>query len=68
MNGFDWRALLRAGTDLGLQPKEFWSLTPAELMFLLGEGGGPAPLTRAGLEELAAAFPDRERGERDDRS
>jgi uncharacterized phage protein (TIGR02216 family) len=46
---------------LGLRPAEFWSLTPAELMLMLGEGSNAAPpLTRARLMELAAAYPDAE--------
>ncbi|MDA8585739.1 phage tail assembly chaperone [Rhodobacteraceae bacterium] len=65
MNRFDWVALMRSGAELGLRPREFWALTPAELAFLLGEGGGATPLSRARLEELAAAFPDREIGECD---
>jgi len=68
MTRFAWAALLRAGVDLGLRPKEFWTLTPAELAFLLGEAGGAAPLSRARLEELAAAFPDRRKGDHDDRT
>jgi len=43
---------------LGLCPAEFWALTPAELMVMLGREGGDAPLGRARLEELARAFPD----------
>ncbi|MBL4541846.1 MAG: phage tail assembly chaperone [Rhodobacteraceae bacterium] len=59
MSGFDWPALIRAGVHgLGLRPAEFWALTPAELQMMLGAGGGPAPLTRAGLADLAARFPD----------
>lgn len=56
----DWGALLRAGLGrLGLRPAEFWALTPAELMLMLGRGAGPAaPMGRAGFEALAAAFPD----------
>ncbi|TCP61927.1 putative phage protein (TIGR02216 family) [Rhodovulum bhavnagarense] len=59
MTGFDWGALMRAGIrGLGLKPAEFWALTPAELMLMLGAGGGSTPMTRARLEELARAFPD----------
>ena len=58
MNGFDWAGLLRAGMARGLAPREVWRLTPAELAFLLGKAGGPPGLTRARLEELAAAYPD----------
>lgn len=63
MSAFDWAALMRAGMrGLGLRPEEFWRLTPGELAFLLGHGGR-APLTRARLDELAAAYPDRETGD-----
>lgn len=68
MTRFDWAALMRAGVDLGLRPREFWALTPAELAFLLGEGDGAVSLSRARLEEMAAAFPDKKLGERDDRT
>ncbi len=58
--GFDWPGLMRAGFQgLGLTPDQFWALTPAELLMMLGEGqGGPAPMGRAGLDALAARFPD----------
>lgn len=56
---FDWAALMRAGLNgLGLQPAEFWALTPTELALMLGAGPRAAPLTRDNLEELARAFPD----------
>lgn len=56
----DWPGLLRTGIgSLGLRPAEFWALTPAELMLMLGrDGQGTAPMGRGRLEELAAAFPD----------
>ncbi|SFT45057.1 rcc01693 family protein [Sedimentitalea nanhaiensis] len=64
MTGFDWPALMRAGLQgLRLKPEDFWKLTPAELRLLLGQGGAQAPLSRAGLETLLAAYPDKERGE-----
>ena len=56
----DWPGLMRAGLrGLGLQPQEFWRLTPAELMLMLGDGAR-APLDRARLDELAAAYPDKD--------
>lgn len=58
MNRFDFAGLLRVGVGLGLTPRDVWQLTPAELAFLLGKTDGDAPLGRARLEELAAAFPD----------
>jgi uncharacterized phage protein (TIGR02216 family) len=55
---FDWPGLMRLGfRGLGLSPAEFWALTPAELMLMLGKAGG-APLGRRQLEALARAFPD----------
>lgn len=61
---FDWPGLLRLGLKgLGLQPAEFWALTPVELMIMLGlDQGGAAPLGRDRLEELARAFPDLDPG------
>jgi uncharacterized phage protein (TIGR02216 family) len=56
---FDWPALMAVGMrGLGLSPEVFWALTPAELAFLLGQEGGRLPMDRAGLEALAAQFPD----------
>ena len=58
---FDWPALMRAGLQgLGLQPAEFWALTPVELRLMLGERQGVQPMARAGLEALLRAFPDRQ--------
>lgn len=68
MSGIAWPALMRAGLrELGLRPAEFWSLTPAELMVMLGRGGETGSLDRAGFEALRAAFPDmlEEQGGRD---
>ena len=67
MNGFDWPALMRAGMQgLRLTPDQFWRLTPAELRLMLGQGAGQAPMGRAGLDALQAAYPDKERGDGDD--
>lgn len=58
-DGLDWPGLMRAGLrGLGLHPREFWALTPAELALMLGEGAARAPLTRAGLAALSARWPD----------
>ncbi|SDE19199.1 rcc01693 family protein [Limimaricola pyoseonensis] len=58
MSGLDWGALMRAGIKgLGLRPREFWALTPAELALILGPRG-PAPMTRDRLEALMRAHPD----------
>jgi uncharacterized phage protein (TIGR02216 family) len=60
MTRFDWPALMRAGLQgLRLKPDEFWRLTPAELLVMLGlEGGGNGALSRGRLAELSARFPD----------
>jgi uncharacterized phage protein (TIGR02216 family) len=59
MTGLDWAGLMRAGLgELRLPPEVFWRLTPIELRIMLGVDAVQPPLTRARLEELAAAFPD----------
>lgn len=59
----DWAGLMRAGLHgLGLEPAVFWRLTPVELRIMLGAERAAPPLTRARLEELAAAFPDVTKG------
>ncbi|MFN6951049.1 MAG: phage tail assembly chaperone [Albidovulum sp.] len=71
MSGLDWPGLMRAGLaranlgGLGLSPREFWGLTPAELMLMLGDPQTKVPLNRARLTELARAWPDRA-GEKSD--
>lgn len=63
----DWPGLLRIGLlRLGLSPEAFWRLTPVELRMMLGEAAAVPSLTRARLEELAAAFPDRIKEASDD--
>ncbi|QYX56707.1 phage tail assembly chaperone [Roseovarius sp. SCSIO 43702] len=58
MTPLDWAGLMRAGhIRLGLQPAEFWALTPAELSLMLGHGG-PAPMASDRLRELMDAYPD----------
>lgn len=57
----DWAGLMRAGLGrLRLTPRDFWALTPAELMLMLGITPTSAPMGRARLMELAAAYPDQE--------
>jgi len=61
MNGIAWPELMRLGlTRLGLAPDVFWKLTPVELMLMAGggDGGSREALTRSGLEDLVARFPD----------
>lgn len=58
--GMDWPALMRAGLrGLGLHPQEFWRLTPAELMMMLGSEEQQLPLSRNRLEDLAQLYPDK---------
>ena len=62
----DWRALMRAGLcHLRLPPAVFWALTPAELRLMLGQTEAAAPLNRAGLDALLAAYPDHAKGTED---
>lgn len=60
--GFDWPGLFRMGVRrLGLRPCDFWELTPAEFAALAGlDEAGARVMGRAGLERLAALFPDGE--------
>lgn len=68
MTGLDWPSLMRAGMQgLRLRPAEFWSLTPAELMLMLGQDSGRPVMGRARLNELERAYPDRPKGDDDDR-
>lgn len=68
MNGIDWPVLMQAGFQrLGLRPDQFWALTPAELTLMLGRAAGQQPLSRSRLAELAAAYPDMNEGDRDER-
>ncbi|MDQ1847794.1 phage tail assembly chaperone [Gemmobacter fulvus] len=63
MSGIDWPGLMRAGLcGLGLTPTEFWRLSPIELKIMLGAESAAPSLTRARLDELAAAFPDARKG------
>ncbi|MFT5967619.1 MAG: putative phage protein (TIGR02216 family) [Yoonia sp.] len=59
---FDWAALLKAGVrGLGLQPDQFWRLTPAEFRLMLGIDAGSAPMSRSALDALSQAYPDEKR-------
>lgn len=61
--GFEWGKLMRVGIKgLGLRPAEFWALTPAELMLMLGQDAGETPMLSDGLAALMAAYPDSEEG------
>lgn len=64
VTAIDWRGLLQVGLlGLGLEPAVFWRLTPVELRLMLGADAAGPPLTRARLAELAAAFPDVNKGQ-----
>lgn len=57
--GFDWPNLLRAGVQgAGLRPAEFWALSPAELVLILGLDAVEKPLNRARLAELERIYSD----------
>lgn len=60
----DWAGLLRAGLfELRLSPRDFWALTPAELMIMLGRDNAQGPMLRDRLEALSKAFPDPGQGD-----
>lgn len=62
--GLEWPALIRAGlVGLRLEPEVFWSLTPAELLLMLGPPSHAAPLLSDGLDALMAAWPDETEGD-----
>lgn len=63
MTALDWPALMRLGLrQLRLHPRDFWALTPAELLLMAGFEAGSGPLTRARLNDLAARYPDTPKG------
>lgn len=67
MSAIDWPGLLRVGLmDLRLTPEVFWRLTPIELKIMLGADRTSPALTRARLDELAAAYPDARKAGADD--
>lgn len=69
MTVLDWPGLMRAGLrDLRLTPDQFWRLTPVDLWVMLGTERAAHGLTRSGLEELSAAFPDKRKAEDHDGS
>ena len=65
MTRIAWPGLMRLGlVRLRLAPQVFWGLTPAELMLMAGLGAEAGSMTRSGLAELAARFPDKPRARR----
>jgi uncharacterized phage protein (TIGR02216 family) len=60
MKPFDWAALMRLGLgQLRLTPAQFWQLTPVELALMAGLDGQQS-MSRSGLAELMAKYPDKE--------
>ncbi len=56
----DWAGLMRAGLcELRLGPRDFWALTPAELLIMLGLQTGQPAMDRARLLDMLRDFPDR---------
>lgn len=55
-----WGAWLRLACARGVAPAAFWRLSLAEWRALT-RSDGEQPMTRAGLEALAARFPDESR-------
>jgi uncharacterized phage protein (TIGR02216 family) len=52
---FPWMTLMRLGIGVyHLSPREFWSCTLRELVFVRGDTG----ISRAGLVELMGQWPD----------
>jgi len=68
MTDINWPDLIHAGiAQLRLKPVEFWALTPAELMLMLGQDGATPPMGRGGLSDLLKRFPDRSEHEEKER-
>lgn len=63
MRAFPWEAAMQFGFGvLRLHPKQFWAMTPRELSaaFDARQPAHSAAPTRADLQKLIAAFPDKE--------
>lgn len=60
MSKIVWAPLMEAGLKvLRLEPRVFWDLTPAELIFLCSDSNAAqAGLSRGGLDALIEQFPD----------
>jgi hypothetical protein len=55
MSMLPWSDLLRAASQFGLTPSQFWTLSVLEWRSLMGEAQG---LDRGRLSELCRDFPD----------
>ena len=65
MTALDWPALMRLGLrQLRLHPRDFWALTPAELLLMAGLEAGAGPLTPRPAERSGRALPPTRRKER----
>jgi len=55
-----WAPLMEAGLKtLRLEPRVFWDLTPAELIFLCSQSAAAhVGLSRSGLDMLIEQYPD----------
>ena len=59
-----WPNIMRLGlTRLRLTPAQFWALTPAELLLMLGHVPAQGAMTRHGLDALMQMYPDTVRKE-----
>lgn len=60
LEGFDWSGLMVLGLHhLRLSPKEFWALTPYELLIIAyGSDKNNMRLGRSELDALLEQFPD----------
>lgn len=67
MNRIAWGDLQRFGIGhMRLSPKDFWALTPRELMILAGISEfGAGHLDKSGLDALMRAYPDAKVGGND---
>ena len=59
MSNIAWSKLMRLGlVELRLSPEDFWNLSPAELMMMLGVASGSAGMSRSVFAKLTALYPD----------
>ena len=62
----DWAGLVNVGIGkLGLQPTEFWALSPIELQVMLGLQDTMMPMQRSRMAALLDAYPDKKEGTAD---
>jgi uncharacterized phage protein (TIGR02216 family) len=54
--------MMRAAVAMGVSPDGFWRLSLREWRWLTAVEAGPAPMGRAGLDEMMRRWPDEERG------